>query len=78
MVALSTIGVFAGGVAVGMCISPAIFLYSLGRNGTRWLAKSLKQYVEQELPAGPDRDDAMDRLSKVENDMDALMGPKED
>ena len=77
MVALSTVGVFVGGVAVGMCISPAIFLYTLGREGTRWLATSLKQYVEQELPEGPDREDALDRLTKVENDMKALM-PKED
>jgi hypothetical protein len=75
MIALSTIGVFVGGVAVGMCISPAIFLYSLGRDGTRWLAKSLKEYVE-EFPDSPERQDAMDRLTKVENDMDALMGTK--
>lgn len=78
MVGLTTMGVFFGGVAVGLCITPAVSIYLLGRDGTRWLAKSLKQYVEQELPPGPERDEQLDRLTKVENDMTALMEPKED
>ena len=73
-----SVGFFVGGVVTGMCISPMILIYMLGKEGTRFLARSLKEYVKEELPPGADREDALDRLTKVENDMSELIEKKTD